>query len=197
MGSEGPHRRTQAPPSNLTFHAVRVWTGGAFRALVVPMKRFAIALIMVSPLLRGAGCTAHYGAHLNAEINVPQETKSAPILVKFRLKQPDSPPCAPDWDSCLRRHREWRMMNNCLEEPEQLEIPGKKPQTRYNFEVCTGMVGVDYQADVMAFLDANNNDKLDLGEPYGLYAKNPLTRDTEPESLSIALDQKLKPAPSP
>ncbi len=88
-------------------------------------------------------------------------------------------------------------MRTCSEKLEFIKVPAQKAQTQYNFKICTGLVGINYQADVVGFLDTNENGQLDVDEPYGLYAKNPLTRETEPQVLSIKLDQRLKPAPSP
>ncbi len=122
----------------------------------------------------------------------------ANLVVLIRTHRGEQPVCSTDWTPCLRRSGDWFGVRRCGEgdkESRRRYVVGAGGQ-RYSFEACTGYIGVDYRADVAAFIDADHDEVLDPGEAYGVWPGGPLTREREPEllPLTIAIDRRM-PAP--
>ena len=64
-------------------------------------------------------------------------------------------------------------------------------QAAQRFDACTAMVGVDYEADLAAFIDLDDDGKPSAGEPYGGYLDGPLGRDSEGKSISIRISETI------
>ena len=77
------------------------------------------------------------------------------------------------------------------------ELRFERGKLTYEFAFCSHNVSVFYKANVAAFIDANDNGQLDVGEPYGVYHDNPLNREKEDslreKGLSITIDRLYSP----
>ncbi len=157
--------------------------------------------LCVSPLLQGAGCRTHYSARLQGTVAsqalVSSAQKAKTVRVIYRSHAVELPQCADDWAPCLRVSEHWRALRECdLFEPKEGKRAAGVLEAKtgaFTFDACTHMVGVDYRADVAAYLDLDGNGRLDVGEPYGVYADNPLSRDKEPTAkpMKISIDRVL------
>jgi hypothetical protein len=168
-----------------------------------PQRLMALLVVVASlPVLQGAGCSTHHSARLYGTLHAAEAARATepgkPILVIYRRRNADTPDCTKDWGACLRQPG-WEALHAC--DATEGDV-GKKPVAVFDggatdprFDACTGMIGVDYRADLAAFVDGNGNGKIDAGEPYGVYAHNPFTREGESAALplEIAIDQVLAP----
>lgn len=161
---------------------------------------FAFAVVVVaSPWLQGAGCTSHYTARLQGEVALDpaqQAVAGHQVRVIYRNRGVDAVLCAANWDPCLRAPG-WEPLRACQgTEPgagSQPSAPVRAGASEVAFDACTKMIGVDYQADVAAYIDADGDGVLDEGETYGVFLANPITREQEPSllPLSIRLDHRF------
>ena len=53
------------------------------------------------------------------------------------------------------------------------------------------MVGVEYEADVAAFIDLDEDGKPSAGDPYGGYRDSPLTQDSEGKPITIRIGESV------
>ena len=53
------------------------------------------------------------------------------------------------------------------------------------------MIGVDYRADVAAFIDLDGDGEPSPGEPYGLHGGGPVTRGPGESRITITIDATL------
>jgi hypothetical protein len=139
----------------------------------------AVALLILVPLLpvlQGAGCRTHYSAHVHGQV---VEGAGDRMLVIYRTRGEGTRTCTDDWEPCMREPS-WQTLRPCDAAASPAPAPGA-------FDGCTAMIGVDYQADFAAFVDANGDGKLGPGERYGVYPKNPLAREREAEALPLEI----------
>lgn len=117
------------------------------------------------------------------------------MVVLIRTHSVERPVCRADWAPCLRVKADWYRVRRCggEGEKEMRRYVVRAGDQRYSFEACTGYIGVDYRADVAAFVDTDRDDVLDPGEAYGVWPGGPLTREREPEllPLTIAIDRRM------
>jgi len=157
------------------------------------------AVLAASPFLQGAGCRAHYSARLRGTVAIDRSIQPAPgpgeLVVLFRTHRDEQPACSTDWAPCLRAQADWSRVRRCgVEGKEALQgYVVRAAGQGYSFEACTGYIGVDYRADVAAFVDGDRDGVLDRGEAYGVWPGGPLTREREPEllPLTIAIDRRM------
>lgn len=147
------------------------------RKLVVP----TLVLIALSPALQGAGCTSHYTARMTGTVAADEGN----IIVLYRLVEDGDETCAGDPAACVAAEG-WRRFVSCEEQKDAMLTPANG---QVSFELCTHMVGVDYRADVLAFIDKNGDERLGVGERYGLFADGPMTRRGEANPVTIAIDR--------
>lgn len=147
------------------------------RKSIVP----TLLLVGLSPALQGAGCTAHYTARMTGTVSADEGS----VVVMYRVVEDDEKTCAEDATACLGAGG-WRAFVSCEAGKEAVLTPNGG---QVAFELCTHMVGLDYRADVLAFIDANGNRALDPGERYGLFTEGPMTRHGEANRVAIAIDQ--------
>lgn len=149
------------------------------------------ALCAMLPVLQGAGCRTHYSAHLKGTVTVPDGTEfPADVRVIYRQHDPKVA-CTDDWAPCLKASA-WVPLRRCTGKLED-SIVVKTEDRRNVFDACTAMVGVDYAADLIAFVDQDHDGTLDSGERYGVWKGNPLTREREtgPVALELEIDRTL------
>jgi hypothetical protein len=147
-----------------------------------PSSRSALLVLLpLLPVLQGAGCRAHYSAHVHGAVDGAAPADR--VVVIYRTRSPATPECTGDWAPCLR-DTSWRPLAPCDAPAGAERTPPPQPGA---FDGCTSMIGVDYQADFVAFLDADGDAKLGPGERYGVYAQNPLTREREPQLLPLQI----------
>ena len=156
--------------------------------MIRPLAFFVVLACL--PVLQGAGCTAHYWARIHGKLNTSADAASGKrIVVIYRKHEPNIQVCTKDWAPCMTSG--WVPLRGCNRE----DARGAQPTATiasgtqaYDFDACTQMVGVDYRADIAAFIDDNDNGRLDSGERYGVYDGSPLSRDMEESALPIAID---------
>ena len=154
-----------------------------------------LCLALALPCLQGAGCRAHYSARLNGTLIPAGDDVAAaagkPILVVYR--DHDGTPCTAS-GPCLTSGQ-WLPLRACGDKsPGTTDIEVVAGQTRYDFDACTNMVGVDYKADLAAFIDLNGDGQMSAGEPVGVYSGNPMYRSKEKGALplEIKIDQRVQ-----
>jgi len=153
-------------------------------------RLFAFLVVFAClPVLQGAGCTAHYSAHIHGKLHASDGEAGKRIVVIFRKHEPGIRVCTKDWAPCMTSG--WQPLHACNIEGER----GKQPSATiaagsqvYDFDACTGMIGVYYRADIAAFIDDNANGRLDKSERYGVYEGSPLSRDMEESALPLSID---------
>lgn len=159
-------------------------------------------LVLLAPVLQGAGCRTHYSARLHGTVAVADsaEAKHAgkPVRIIYRRHGEATRQCTDDWVPCLRESG-WQILKECdALGPTEGKTPNATAPagaTELRFDACTQMIGVDYRADVAAFVDLDGGGTLGPGEPFGVFPGNPLTRDQEATvlPLRIRLDQTMPP----
>ena len=150
------------------------------------------ALCAMLPFLQGAGCRTHHSAHITGTVTVPEGTEFPPdVRIIYRKHDTTALVCTDDWAPCLRASA-WVPLRRCNGKVED-SIVVKTEDRRNEFDACTAMVGVDYAADLIAFVDQDHDAILDPGERYGVWKGNPLTRDGEkgPVAFEFELDRTL------
>lgn len=163
---------------------------------IPPLVVAAVGLL--SSLNLGAGCT-HWHARFNGPVQVDEtfaEHEGAMLYLVFWQLDPDDPTVV-----LTREHTGVEpihpLLTACENGQQQRFDQGK---LTYEFVFCSHNVGVFYKARVAAFIDANGNGKLDAGEPFGLYADNPLDREKEDKlrqsGLRITIDRTYVPSNS-
>jgi hypothetical protein len=152
-----------------------------------------LVLLPILPVLQGAGCRAHYSAHIHGNVALDGGGAAERLQVIYRTRSPGTIACTEDWAPCLR-DGSWRPLGSCEQASEASAAPAARVGA---FDGCTAMVGVDYQADFAAFVDANGDGKLGAGERYGVYPQNPVSRDREAQllPLEIGIDRTM-PGPA-
>ena len=149
----------------------------------------AVVLLASLPLLQGAGCRSHHSAHLQGKVFYATEPADQ-VRVIYRQRLDGTVVCTYDWTMCMRDGT-WQPLHKCNGTPSDPIIISSHTG-QHQFDACTGMVGVDYEADIAAFVDANGDGKLGSGERYGVWKSNPITRDRESgPPLELQLDETL------
>jgi hypothetical protein len=145
-----------------------------------------VCVVLCLPVLQGAGCTAHYGPRLYGKVIADDAAHAGKrIVIVFRKHEANTKTCTTDWAPCMSEG--WRPLNRCDAEKGVGETPSVTVGRASDFDACTGYIGVNYRADVAAFVDLDDNGRLDAGEPYGLYRDNPLWRDKEATALPLEI----------
>jgi hypothetical protein len=160
-----------------------------------------LLVLAAVPVLQGAGCRAHYGARLYGAVapdrSIREEHAGKPVHVIYRRRTELTKPCTVDWTPCMLETT-WMALTPCdaLEGDE-----GKTPtvtlgigQEQVRFDACTHLIGLEYEADLAAFIDVDGDGLLGAGEPYGVWDHNPLNRDREELALplKIRIDRTLR-----
>jgi hypothetical protein len=163
----------------------------------MPLDRrlFALAaLVAASPVLQGAGCSTHYSARLRGALAIDPalaaERAGKEIRVVYRNRDAATKVCEEDWAPCLSGEG-WQPLGAC---DARQNSEGHTPTAKVaadgaaqDFDACTKMIGIDYQADIAAFIDADGDGKPSSGEIYGVYADSPLTREAEATALPLEI----------
>jgi hypothetical protein len=139
---------------------------------------WSLAIVVSSlPFIQGAGCTAHYSAQVHGRV----VADGGPVIVIYRTHVPGAPSCEPNWEACLRQEG-WQPLIDCKAERfTPMKFEGA------TFDGCTRMIGVNYVADIAAFVDKNGDGRLGPGEPYGVYPGNPMTREKERGAMPLKI----------
>jgi hypothetical protein len=157
-----------------------------------------LLLLLVTPALQGAGCSAHYSGRVKGQIVADESLRYAhsghTMVVIYRHRDADSSNCADDWPKCLGDDG-WEPLIEC----DAVTDGGGKTtsaavsegQAAQGFDACTGMVGVEYEADVAAFIDLDDDGAPSSGDPYGVYIDGPLTHASEGQRISIRISESM------
>lgn len=159
--------------------------------MVPPRLLAVLALVLATPLLSGAGCHAHYAAHLQGQVTIAPEhadLEGVPIRLLFVERDPGG--CVPMWGDCPEEPPSFSPVGGC-EGQEARRIVVTAGDDTYPLDWCSGLVGVDYQAHLGAFLDVDGDGVLDPGEPFGTWEHDPIDRDKEQahQPITLRIDQ--------
>ena len=131
-------------------------------------------------MMQGAGCT-HWDLQLDGDVIIdesitpPEGSKLYLLFVNNYHKD-----CNPTLTTC-----EYHPYIYQLNKDEQTSrITEGINQYPISVEISTD---VFYEADIIVFVELNDNKKLDEGEPYGTYDKAPLIRDAESTAIPITI----------
>lgn len=154
------------------------------------MKERIVAFVLVVlslPVLQGAGCRAHYQPNLSGKVVTDEGDANVGkhVFIIFRKHQDNTKRCTTDWAPCMNDG--WEAVPECNATERGPTATIASGTHAYDFKACTGYIGVDYHGDVGAFVDTNDNGRLDTGEPYGLYRDNPLWREKEASAIPLEI----------
>ena len=141
-------------------------------------QNWALVMLCIVALtfLPGAGCT-HHNADISGTVIVSAELAHADGgKLRFWFDVAGAQEAIPMWGPVFDIRDSYPLQPACGANTAYLF---HDKTWEYDFEFCSWNVGVDYEAWLGAFIDLNDNETLDEGEPYGEWVDNPLTRSKE------------------
>lgn len=154
-----------------------------------------LLILLLSPALSGAGCSAHYWGNLEGTVtlapDVHQAHQGGKLRLSYRAVNDPGDTCQGDWAACVARAKEWTPLVPCggSKNKVPVEIPiGDSAAAPFN--ACTRIVGVTYLADVVAYIDVNGNGALDAGEPWGVFKDGPVARNVKEKSVLVSVSNR-------
>ena len=156
-------------------------------------------VLLLCPVLQGAGCRTHHTPRFKGQIQADESVRYAhsghKVIIVFRPVAAGASGCS-DWPACLTEDN-WSSLKACTAPPD--DDPGgdtttvvlSEGQAAASFDACSAMLGVDYAADIAAFVDLNDDGKASPGEPFGAFEDGPMKRDREQDRIIIRISETL------